>query len=79
MPSKSKAKPKKGKAGTPSPRKPPRKVARRAQSQDAHLEPDLRVTKELFLNDEVLSDTPPFPRGSACHLDTMIDMIVALF
>ena len=53
MPSKSKIKSKKGKAATP-PRKPPRKVAIRAQSQAANLEPNLGVSDELFLDNEVL-------------------------
>ena len=65
----------KGKVGTPSPRKQPRKVARKAQSRAASLEPDLRVSEELLLDDEVLSDPP---QGLASRLDTMMDMIVAL-
>ena len=48
MLSKSKTTLKTAKAGTPSPRKLPRKVARRAQSRAAHLEQDLEVSENLL-------------------------------
>ena len=77
MPSKSKTKSKKTKAVTPSPRKPHRKVARRAQSRAAHLEQNLEVSEEPFVDvdDGVLSDSPP---DLCSRLDNMMNMIVAL-
>ena len=75
MPSKPKTKLKKGKAWTPSPRKQPRKAARKAQACAACQEPDVGVIEEHFMDNEVLTDPS---QGLASHLDTMLDMTLAL-
>ena len=75
MPSKPKTKLKKGKTGTLSPRKQPRKATRRAQACTAHLERELGVAEEHFMYIEVPSDPS---HDLASRLDIMMDMIVAL-